>query len=100
MIGAVALCLFLLGAIAISQAEWAGTRTQKAEKRWRRKVRFRVRNSRRHVGIGIGWLRKSGITSKMPDHNSEKQESQSSLGITSKMSASLQAHEQKTRNSG
>ena len=39
--------------------------------RQRRKVRFRVRNSRRHVGMSISWLYKSGITSKMPDHNSK-----------------------------
>ena len=36
------------------------------------KVRFRVRNSRRHVGMSISWLLKSGITSKVPDHNLEK----------------------------
>jgi hypothetical protein len=80
MIGAAALCLFLLGAISISRTEWAGSRIKKTEKRRRRKVRFRVQNSRRHVGISISWLHKSGITPKMPDHNSEKQESQSSLG--------------------
>jgi hypothetical protein len=36
------------------------------------KVRFRVRDSRRHVGTSISWLLKSGITSKVPYHNSEK----------------------------
>jgi hypothetical protein len=36
------------------------------------KVRFRVRNSRRHVSMSISWLLRSGITSKVPDHNSEK----------------------------
>jgi hypothetical protein len=46
-------------------------RIQKTEKRRRRKVRFRVRNSRRHVDMSISWLLKSGITSKVPDHNSK-----------------------------
>jgi hypothetical protein len=36
------------------------------------KVRFRVRDSKRHVGISISWLLKSGITFKVPYHNSEK----------------------------
>jgi hypothetical protein len=36
------------------------------------KVRFRVRNSRRHVSMSISWLLRSGITTKVPDHNSEK----------------------------
>jgi hypothetical protein len=36
------------------------------------KVRFRVRNSRRHVGMSISWLLRLGITSKVLDHNSEK----------------------------
>ena len=36
------------------------------------KVRFRVRNSRRHVGMSISWLLKLGITSKVPNHNSKK----------------------------
>jgi hypothetical protein len=36
------------------------------------KVRFRVWDSRRHVGTSISRLLKSGITSKVPDHNSEK----------------------------
>jgi hypothetical protein len=72
MIGIAVLCLFHLGAITISRAEWADSRIQKTEKRRRRKVRFRVHNSRRHVGMSISWLYKSGITSEMPDHNSEK----------------------------
>jgi hypothetical protein len=36
------------------------------------KLRFRVRDSRRHVGMGISWLLKSSITSKVLDHNTEK----------------------------
>jgi hypothetical protein len=36
------------------------------------KVRVRVRNSRRHIGMSISWVLRSGITSKVPDHNSEK----------------------------
>jgi hypothetical protein len=36
------------------------------------KVRFRVQDSRRHVGMSISWFLRSGITSKVPDHNSEK----------------------------
>jgi hypothetical protein len=35
------------------------------------KVKFRVQNSRRHVGMSISWLLKLGITSEVPDHNLE-----------------------------
>jgi hypothetical protein len=34
-------------------------------------VKFRVQNSRRHVGMSISWLLKLGITSEVPDHNLE-----------------------------
>jgi hypothetical protein len=36
------------------------------------KVRVRVRNLRRHVGMSISGLLRSGITSKVPDHHSDK----------------------------
>jgi hypothetical protein len=72
MIKTTTLCLFHLGAITISRAERVGSRIQKTEKRRRRKVRFRVRNSRRHVDMSISWFLNLGITSKVPDHNSEK----------------------------
>jgi hypothetical protein len=36
------------------------------------KVRSRVGNSRRYIGMSISWLLRSDITSKVPDHNSEK----------------------------
>jgi hypothetical protein len=60
IIGIVALYLFLLGAITISRAKWAGSRTQKTEKRWRKRARVRVRNSRGYDSINISWLGKSG----------------------------------------
>jgi hypothetical protein len=96
MIGAATLYLFLLGAIAISQVKWAGSRVQETEKRWRKKARIRVRNSRGHVGINMSWLDKLGaqcqiITRKRGNHKHHS-------GITSKMPASLQTNK-KTRNS-
>jgi hypothetical protein len=36
------------------------------------KERVRVQNSRRHISMCINGLLRSGITSKVPDHNSEK----------------------------
>jgi hypothetical protein len=36
------------------------------------KARVRIRNSRRHVGMCISGLLRLGITSKVPDHKSEK----------------------------
>jgi hypothetical protein len=95
MIGAAALCLFLLGAITISWAKWAGSRTQKIEKRRRRKARIRVRNLGRHVSTSISWINRSGakkcqiITRKSKDHNHHS-------GITSKIPASLQMHKQES----
>jgi hypothetical protein len=53
IIGTAALCLFRLGAITISRVEWVSSRIQKTEKWQRRKVRFRVWNSRRHVDMSI-----------------------------------------------
>jgi hypothetical protein len=72
MIGAMTLCLFLLGAIAISQAEQAGSRIQKSEEVAEEKVRVRARNSKRHIGMSINGLLRSGSTSKVLDHSSEK----------------------------
>jgi hypothetical protein len=97
MIGAATLCLFLLGAIAISQVKWASSRVQETEKRWRKKARIRVRNSRGHIGIDMSWLDKSDtkcqiITQKRGNHKHHS-------GITSKMPTSLQTNK-KERNSG
>jgi hypothetical protein len=78
IIGTTTLCLFLLGAIAISQAKWAGSRVQETEKRWRKTARIRVQNSRGYVSINMSWLDESGA--RVPDHNSKKQKSQASLG--------------------
>ena len=52
-----------------------GTRGLKnSEKRrsGRGKSEVRARNSKRHVGMSINGLLRSGITSKVPDHHSEK----------------------------
>jgi hypothetical protein len=52
-----------------------GTSGLKNSEKWRSgrgKVRVRARNSKRHVGMSINGLLRSGITSKMLDHSSEK----------------------------
>jgi hypothetical protein len=72
MIKATTLCLFHLGVIAISQAKWAGSRIQESGEGADEKVRARVWNLRRHVSTSISGLLRSGITSKVPDHHSEK----------------------------
>jgi hypothetical protein len=72
MIAAMTLCLFRLGAIAISRAERAGSEIQESREAAEEKVKLGLRNQKREVDDNINGFLGSGIISNVPDHHSEK----------------------------
>jgi hypothetical protein len=72
MIGTATLCLFRLGAIAICWANRANLGFHESREVVEGKNADRAQKSERRVGMGLNGLLRSGNTSKVPDHHSEK----------------------------